>query len=306
MAKAYDTIIIGGGPAGYTAALYAARAGLSALVMEMLSPGGQMATTTQIDNYPGVGAGADGFSLGEKMQAQAEQLGAESLFAEVTAVDLNANPKVVSTSDGSYTARTLILATGASPRKLGLPEEESLVGKGVAYCATCDGMFYRGKTVAVLGGGNSAAADALYLSQLCKKVYLVHRRDTLRADASYLKPLEAAQNIEYVWNQQVDAFEHADTLTGLALTDRKTGEKRILPVDGAFVAIGRAPNTALFEGQLTLDEGGYIPAGENTETSVPGVFAAGDVRTKPLRQILTAASDGAVAASQAAAWLRQQ
>ena len=305
MEKIYDTIVVGGGPAGYTAALYAARAGLSVLVLEMLSPGGQMATTLHIDNYPGVDTGADGFALGEKMQQNAEKFGAESLFAEVSALDLAAQPKTVTTSEGVFAARTVILATGASPRKMGLPDEDALVGKGVGYCATCDGMFYKGKDVAVLGGGNSAAADALVLSPLCRKVYLVHRRDALRADEIYRKPLEAAGNIEFVWNAQVDAFVHDKVLTGLALTDKVTGEKRVLPVSGAFVAVGRAPNTALLAGQVALTKEGYVEAGEDTHTSQEGVFAAGDVRTKPLRQIITAAADGAVAATEAAAWLRR-
>ena len=304
MEKRFDTIVVGGGPAGYSAALYAARAGLSVLVVEMLSPGGQMATTTQVDNYPGAGLGVDGFSMGEAMQRDAEHFGAQSLFAEVTAMDLTADPKTLTTSEGVFEAGTVILATGASPKKLGIPEEETLVGRGVSYCATCDGMFYKGKTVAVLRGGNSAAADALVLAKLCKKVYIVHRRDSLRAEASYMKPLNETTNVEFVWNQIVDGLETGENgVTGVKLTDKLTGGKKVLPVDGVFVAIGRAPNTALIAGQVKL-EGGYIAAGEDTHTNLPGVFAAGDVRTKPLRQIVTAAADGAVAATEAAAWLR--
>jgi thioredoxin reductase (NADPH) len=302
----YDVAVIGGGPAGYTAALYAARAGLDVLVLEMLSPGGQMATTPQVDNYPGVGLGADGYTLGESMQQNAEHFGAETAFAEVTALDLRADPKIVTTSDGPVAAGAVILAMGASPRKLGLPGEESHIGRGVSYCATCDGMFYKGKTVAVLGGGNTAAADALVLAKLCEKVYLVHRRDTLRADASYLAPLKAAENIEYVWNAQVTGLEAGDSVTGVQYTDKVSGAAHTLPVDGVFVAIGRAPNTALLEGQLELAPGGYVAAGEDTHTALPGVFAAGDVRTKPLRQIVTAVADGAVAATEAAAWLRSR
>ncbi len=307
METRFDTIIIGGGPAGYSAALYAARAGLTALVLEMLSPGGQMATTTQVDNYPGVGIGVDGYSLAESMQRDAEHFGAQSLFAEVTGMDLKSDPKTVTTSEGVFEAGTVILATGASPKKLGIPEEETLVGRGVSYCATCDGMFYKGRTVAVLGGGNSAAADALVLAKLCKKVYIVHRRDSLRAEASYMKPLGETTNVEFVWNQAVDGLETgANGVTGVKMTDKVTGEKKILPVDGVFVAIGRSPNTALLGGQVELAPGGYIAAGEDTHTSQPGVFAAGDVRTKPLRQIVTAAADGAVAATEAAAWLRSR
>ncbi len=295
MGKIYDTVIIGGGPAGYTAALYCARAGFSTLVLEMLSAGGQMATTSQVENYPGFDDGVDGFDLAEKMLAGAEKFGAESEFAEVTQLHLNENPKRIVTSDGETLARTVILATGAVPKKLGLPNETSLVGRGIAYCATCDGMYYKGKTVAVAGGGNSAAEDAKTLSQLCKKVYLIHRRDSLRAEKAYLDPLQNADNIEFVWNTQIDSLIADEKLTALALTNRVTGEKSTLECDGLFVAIGRDPNTALVKGQVELDSHGYIIADETTRTNIEGVFAAGDVRTKPLRQIVTATADGAVA-----------
>ena len=294
MEKKYDVVIIGGGPAGYSAALYCTRAGLSTLVLEMLSAGGQMATTTQVENYPGFNEGIDGFDLAEKMLAGAERFGAVSEFAEVTALHLAENPKRIVTSDGEVLARAVILATGAVPKKLGLPGEDDLVGRGVAYCATCDGMYFKGKTVAVAGGGNSAAEDAKTLSQICKKVYLIHRRDTLRAEKVYLDPLENADNLEFIWNTQIDELLTDGKLTGLALTDRVTGTHRNLSCDGLFVAIGRDPNTALVKNQVELDAQGYIVADETTRTSVPGVFAAGDVRTKPLRQIVTAAADGAV------------
>lgn len=295
MEKKYDVVIIGGGPAGYSAALYCTRAGLSTLVLEMLSAGGQMATTTQVENYPGFNEGIDGFDLAEKMLAGAERFGAVSEFAEVTALHLAENPKRIVTSDGEVLARAVILATGAVPKKLGLPGEDDLVGRGVAYCATCDGMYFKGKTVAVAGGGNSAAEDAKTLSHICKKVYLIHRRDTLRAEKAYLDPLENADNLEFIWNTQIDELLTDGKLTGLALTDRVTGTHRNLSCDGLFVAIGRDPNTALVKNQVELDAQGYIVADETTRTSVPGVFAAGDVRTKPLRQIVTAAADGAVA-----------
>lgn len=295
MEKKYDVVIIGGGPAGYSAALYCTRAGLSTLVLEMLSAGGQMATTTQVENYPGFNEGIDGFDLAEKMLAGAERFGAVSEFAEVTALHLAENPKRIVTSDGEVLARAVILATGAVPKKLGLPGEDDLVGRGVAYCATCDGMYFKGKTVAVAGGGNSAAEDAKTLSHICKKVYLIHRRDTLRAEKAYLDPLENADNLEFIWNTQIDELLTDGKLTGLALTDRVTGTHRNLSCDGLFVAIGRDPNTALVKNQMELDTHGYIVADETTRTSVPGVFAAGDVRTKPLRQIVTAAADGAVA-----------
>ncbi|KAF5075712.1 Thioredoxin reductase [anaerobic digester metagenome] len=295
MEKKYDVVIIGGGPAGYSAALYCTRAGLSTLVLEMLSAGGQMATTTQVENYPGFNEGIDGFDLAEKMLAGAERFGAVSEFAEVTALHLAENSKRIVTSDGEVLARAVILATGAVPKKLGLPGEDDLVGRGVAYCATCDGMYFKGKTVAVAGGGNSAAEDAKTLSHICKKVYLIHRRDTLRAEKAYLDPLENADNLEFIWNTQIDELLTDGKLTGLALTDRVTGTHRSLSCDGLFVAIGRDPNTALVKNQVELDAQGYIVADETTRTSVPGVFAAGDVRTKPLRQIVTAAADGAVA-----------
>lgn len=306
MEKQYDVVIVGGGPAGYSAALYCVRAGLSVLVLEMLSAGGQMATTSQVDNYPGFEGGIDGFELAEKMQAGAERFGAVSEFAEVTGMDLVRQPKVIHTTEGVVEARAVVLAMGASPRKIGLPGESELVGRGVAYCAACDGMYYKGKMVAVAGGGNSAAADALTLSKLCKKVYLVHRRDSLRADPVYLEPLKQTENLEFVWNAQIDELLHGEKLTGLALTDKVTGEHSTLNCDGLFVAIGRDPNTALVRGQVDLDAQGYLVADETTRTSVPGVFAVGDIRTKPLRQIVTAAADGAVASKFLSEYLREQ
>ena len=296
MKDIYDVVIIGGGPGGYAAALYCVRAGLDTLVLEKLSAGGQMATTTQVDNYPGFDEGIDGFELAEKMQRGAERFGAVTEYAEVTALDLKAVPKRITTSAGEVQGRAVILATGASPRMLGVPEEAAMRGRGVSYCAACDGMFFRGKTVAVAGGGNSAAEDALVLSKICKKVYLVHRRDTLRATKSYLGPLEKAENLEFVWNKQIDGLQATDgQLTGISMTDRVTGERSTLPVDGLFVAVGRVPDTDLVRGQVDLDAEGYMIADETTRTSVPGVFAVGDARTKPMRQIITAAADGATA-----------
>ena len=303
MQSHYDVVILGGGPAGYTAALYCARAGLSALVLEQLSPGGQMATTERIDNYPGFEDGVDGFELAEKMQRGAEKFGAESEFATVTGAYLTQTPKRIETTSGPVTAGAVIVATGATPRPLGLPEEDRFRGRGVSYCAACDGMFYRGKSVAVVGGGNTAAGEALTLSRLCSHVYLIHRRDTLRADKSSVAPLLGAENVEIIYSAVPTAIEGETEVTGLAVRDQKTAEVRILPVSGVFAAIGRVPDTALFAGQTALDESGYILAGEDTKTSVPGVFAAGDVRTKPLRQVVTACADGAVAAHAAAAYL---
>lgn len=302
----YDLIVVGGGPAGYTAALYGARAGLDTLVLEKLSAGGQMALTETIDNYPGYPEGVEGFTLAETMQAQAERFGARTAYAEVEAMDLAATPKTLTTSEGTFTARTVILAMGANPRTLGLPEEGELIGRGVAYCATCDGMFYKGKTVVVVGGGNTAAADALLLSRIAEKVHLVHRRDTLRATKIYHEPLEKAENVEFHWNSTVTAVRHGDKVTGVQLRDTRTGEVTELPCDAVFVSIGRQPATELVRGQLELDGGGYIVADETTRTSLPGVFAAGDLRTKPMRQVVTAVADGAVAVQMAEEYLAGQ
>ena len=299
----YDMIIIGGGPGGYTAALYAARAGLDTVVLEKLSAGGQMALTHQIDNYPGFEEGIDGFELAEKMQRQAERFGAKSEYAEVFRVDLKADPKVVETSEGTYLGRTVALATGANPRELGVAGEAALVGRGVAYCAACDGMFYRGKTVAVVGGGNSAAADALLLSRIAKKVILVHRRDSLRATKVYHQPLLQAENVEFAWNSQVTELLHGDKLTGIRVKDILSGEEREIPCDGLFVSVGRKPATAFLEGQVELDAAGYVVADESTRTNIPGVFAVGDLRTKQLRQVVTAVADGAMAVHAAEEFL---
>ena len=299
----YDMIIVGGGPGGYTAALYAARAGLDTLVLEKLSAGGQMALTQQIDNYPGFEDSVDGFTLAEKMQVQAERFGARTEYAQVERLDLTASPKVLETSEGTFLGKTVVLATGADPRKLGVDHEEALVGRGVAYCAACDGMFYKGKTVVVVGGGNSAAADALLLSRIAKKVILVHRRDALRATKIYHKPLKQAKNLEFRWNSAVTALVYGDRLTGVQLKDVNSGTVSHLDCDGLFISVGRTPVTELVRGQLELDPGGYILAGETTETNIPGVFAVGDVRTKRLRQVVTAVSDGAVAVHMAEEYL---
>ena len=295
----YDMIIVGGGPGGYTAALYAARAGLDTVVLEKLSAGGQMALTHQIDNYPGFEDGIDGFYLAEKMQKQAERFGAKSEYAEVIRMDLKASPKVVETSEGIFCGKTVVLATGANPRELGIDHETELVGRGIAYCAACDGMFYKGKTVVVVGGGNSAAADALLLSRIAKKVIIVHRRDNLRATKIYHEPLMNAENVEFRWNSTVSELLYGDRLTGVRLKDVHTGEETELVADGVFVSVGRKPATELLADQIELDKGGYIAAGETTETNIPGVYAVGDVRTKLLRQVVTAVADGAMAVHMA-------
>ena len=303
MERIYDMIVIGGGPGGYTAALYAARAGLRVIVLEKLSAGGQMALTTQIDNYPGFAEGVDGFELGERMQQQAERFGAETALAEVYEARLAQDPKELHTSEGVFYGRTVVIATGAGPRELGVPMERELVGRGVNYCAACDGMFYKGKIVAVVGGGNTAVADALQLSRIAKKVYLIHRRDTLRATKLYHTQLEKAENVQILWNREVARLLAEKKLTGLVLKDTVSGELEELACDGVFVSVGRKPATGLVADQLALDAGGYIVAGESTQTSLPGVYAVGDVRTKELRQIVTAVADGAMAAHKAEEFL---
>ena len=304
MKRIYDMIILGGGPGGYTAALYAARAGRSVLVLERLSPGGQMALTSEIDNYPGFPEGVDGFELGMKFQEQAHRFGAETEYAEVRSLDLRSDPKVLHTPDGDFYARTVVIATGAGPKKLGIENEERLTGRGVHYCAHCDGMFYRGRTVVLVGGGNSAAAEALHLARIAEKVILVHRRDTLRATKLYHEPLMKLPNIEFKWNSAVTELPGADRLSGVKIKNLLTGREELLDAAALFVSIGRTPSTALVEGQLEL-ENGYILADESGRTSIPGVFAVGDVRTKALRQIITAASDGANAAHFAEEYLAE-
>ncbi|MBR5444756.1 MAG: thioredoxin-disulfide reductase [Clostridia bacterium] len=306
MEKIRDMLIIGGGPGGYTAALYGARAGLDTLLLEKMSPGGQMALTHQIDNYPGFAEGIDGFTLGMQMQQGAERFGAKTEMTEVLSADLSGTVKRVETTSGVYHARTVVLSTGAVPRPLGLPGENDWLGQGIHYCAACDGMFYRGKTVVVVGGGNTAAADALLLSRLARKVILVHRRDTLRATKIYHAPLFAADNVEFFWNSSVSALLGDDSFRGVMLQNLLTGEETRLDCDGVFVSIGRNPASGLFAGQVELDKDGYIVADESTKTNLPGVYAVGDVRTKQLRQIVTAVADGASAAFQAEEYLAEQ
>ena len=301
--KRYDMLIIGGGPAGYTAALYASRAGLDTCVLERMAPGGQMALTGDIDNYPGFDEGIDGFTLGMKMQAGAHRFGAVTDYAEVLSLDLTTPWKRVETTLGTYLGKTLVIAAGANPRALGIDGEEALLGRGVHYCAHCDGRFYKGKTVVVVGGGNSAAADALHLSRLAEKVYVVHRRDTLRAEKIYHEPLMQAENVEFLWNSTVEGFAVGERLSGVTIRNTVSGEKTELPCDGVFVSIGRQPATAFLGGCVSLDGHGYILADETTKTNVPGVYAVGDIRTKRLRQVITAAADGAAAVHEAEEYL---
>ena len=305
MEHIYDMVIIGGGPGGYTAALYGARSGLDTLILERLSAGGPMALTDQIDNYPGFEDGIDGFSLGEKMLRGAERFGAQTKMAEVRAVRLNGAVKEIETAGGTLYGRTVILATGATPRALGVAGEQELIGRGVSYCASCDGMFYRGKTVVIVGGGNTAAADAILLSRICEKVFVVHRRDTLRATKIYHEPLMKAENIAFCWNSTVSELLHGDKLTGVKVRNIQTGEETEISCDGLFVCIGREPASELVKGQLELDGAGYIVADESTRTSLPGVYAVGDVRTKAFRQVVTAVGDGATAAYYADEYLTE-
>ena len=299
----YDMIVVGGGPGGYTAALYAARAGLDTVILEKLSAGGQMALTEQIDNYPGFEDGIDGFSLGEKMKRGTERFGVETKLAEVLSLDLSGTVKKAETSEGPLFARIIVLATGAGPRELGIEGEQELIGKGVNYCAACDGMFYKNKTVVIAGGGNTAAADALILSRICKKVIVVHRRDTLRATKIYHEPLMKAENVEFRWDSEIIELLHDEKVIGIRLRNVKTGEETTLACDGVFVSIGRKPSSELVKDQVKVDPAGYIIADESTRTNIPGVFAVGDVRTKALRQVVTAVADGATAVHYAEEYL---
>lgn len=303
MQHVYDMAILGGGPAGYTAALYAARAGLSVVLLERMAAGGQMTLTDQIENFPGFEEGIDGFTLGGKMQAAAERFGALTVYTEVTAARLGGEIKKIETAAGTYLARTAVIATGADPKKLGAPGEEELLGRGVHVCAHCDGRFYKGRRVTVVGGGNSAVADALYLSRLAERVTLLHRRDTLRAERREREILLGTENVDFLWNSAVRALEKGDEGVLLTVENTETGEQSRLFTDGVFVSIGRRPATALFREELLLDEEGYIVADETTKTNLPGVYAVGDVRQKPLRQIVTAVGDGAVAAHYAEEFL---
>ncbi|MBQ2676930.1 MAG: thioredoxin-disulfide reductase [Clostridia bacterium] len=305
MDRIYDMVIIGGGPAGYTAALYATRAGFDTAVVERLSAGGQVALTGVIDNYPGFELGIDGFELGMKMQQGAERFGATTHYTEVLSVELSEKIKVVHTDSGVIKGKTLVIATGANPRELGLQREKELVGKGVHYCAHCDGRFYKDKTVVVIGGGNSAVSDALYLSNIAKKVILVHRRDTLTATKIYHDPLMKAQNVEFCWNSVVEQLVADQRVSGVVIRNVKDNTRTQIDCDGVFISIGRQPATAFLKDKLQLDNVGYIIADETTKTEIDGVFAAGDVRTKALRQIVTAVADGAVAVHYAEEYLNQ-
>ena len=300
----YDIIIIGSGPAGLSAAIYAQRACLDTIVIEKNGiSGGQVLNTWEVDNYPGF-PGVTGFELSRQFREHANKLGARVVQDEVVQVELSGNVKKVVCEEETYEARCVILASGAHHRTLEVPGEEELRGAGVSYCATCDGAFFRGRTVAVVGGGDAALEDAIFLARMCEKVYIVHRRDKLRGAKRLQERLQALENIEFVWNSETVAIEGKAQVEALRLRQTTTGEEKRLDVDGVFIAVGIAPESELYAGQLELDEQGYIRADESGQTSVPGVFAAGDVRTKALRQILTAASDGANCVASAERYLQ--
>ena len=305
MQQEYDIIVVGGGPAGYTAALYAARAGMRTLVLEQIAAGGQMAQTASIHNYPGFPEGIDGVTLGALMRSGAENYGAQSVFAQVCGVRPQGNHWAAETQHATYTAKALIAATGADPRKLDIPGEYTLAGKGVSYCAACDGMFYKGKSVVVIGGGNTAVSDAIYLSRICEKVYLVHRRDTLRCSADLYKTLLQAENVEILWNCRAIWLHGTQSLSACTIQENNSGQLRKILCDGVFVAIGRTPASELFRNLAARNPQGYILTDEHMRTGRAGLYAAGDVREKEFRQILTAACDGAIAAESAAKYIAE-
>lgn len=301
----YDIVIVGAGTAGLSAAIYGVRAGKSVLVCEGNTYGGQIVNTPEIENYPGI-KNTSGFEFATGLYEQATGLGAEVAFEEVLRVEDKGAVKLVTTSGGAYEAKTVILAAGAKNRPFGLEHEEEWIGKGVSYCATCDGAFYKGKDVAVAGGGNTALEDAQFLTNYCNKVYLIHRRDQFRGDEKTVEILRGKENIEFVLNAKINRLVGTDRVEGVEVEDKNTGEKRELPVSGFFVAIGQVPQNAIFKDLVTTDEGGYIVAGEDCRTSADGIFTAGDCRTKTVRQLTTAASDGAVAALAACSYIDSQ
>lgn len=304
MSDIYDLAILGGGPAGITAAIYASRARLNTIWIDKnFAPGGQITATYEVDNYPGM-PGISGMDLGEAFGEHARKLGLEPKREKILSLEnISGDIKTIHTKKNEYQARTIILAFGTEHRKLDIPGEDDLGGLGVSYCATCDGAFYKDRTVVVVGGGNAAAEDAVFLSGLCKKVYLVHRRDELRADKAIQEKIFDCENIEMVWDSVPLEILGQDEVTGIKIRNVKTEEERELDTDGVFIAVGIVPNTTFVKAQLELDENGYICAGEEGITSAAGVFAAGDIRTKALRQVVTAVSDGANAVASAQKYL---
>jgi len=292
-------IIIGSGPAGWTAGIYAGRAQLEPLLITGSAPGGQMALTPEIENYPGFPQGIGGQELAQLMQQQAERFGTKVQTDEVTAVDLSTHPFKVVTYGGEHEAKALIVATGTSPRKLEVPGEAEFVGRGVSYCATCDGFFYQDRRVVVVGGGDAAIEEAIFLTKFASRVYVVHRRNRLRAEKVFQERAFRNEKIEFVWDSVVEEILGDGKVTGVRLKNVKTGEESVLETDGVFIYVGAIPNTGFLEGQLELDDRGYIVTDRRCHTSVPGVFAAGDVQERVLRQVATAVGSGAMAAMEA-------
>ncbi len=298
----YDIIVIGAGPAGMTAAIYARRAARSVLVLEAVNYGGQIMNTPDIENYP-VEAHISGFDFSTKVYEQAKSLGAEFVFERVVEIRSADDKKTVITPKNTYTAKAVILATGSENRKLGLDDEDRLVGRGVSYCATCDGNFYRNKVVAVVGGGNTALEDALYLSDLAKQVYLIHRRDSFRGEETNAARLKEKENVEIIYNANVTKLISEKRLNAIEVTNKLNGNVRTIELNGLFIAVGRIPENQNFADLIKLDDAGYVIAGEDCHTSIDGIFVAGDNRTKMLRQLVTATGDGAVAATEAVKYI---
>ena len=299
----YDIIIVGAGPAGLTAAIYGRRALKSVLVLEALSYGGQIINTLDIENYPAA-AHISGFDFATNLYNQVKELGAEVKFEKVTNITDMGDIKKVATAKNEYEAKTIILATGADNRKLGLENEDSLIGKGISYCATCDGNFFKGKDVAVVGGGNTALEDTLYLTDLVNKVYLIHRRDEFRGDPTIVEKLKEKNNVEFIYNSNVTKLISNDKLEAIEVTN-KDGSKKEISVSGLFVAIGKVPENENFKNLISLDDSGYIIASEDCHTNIEGIFVAGDNRVKELRQLVTATSDGAIAATEAVKYINR-
>jgi thioredoxin reductase (NADPH) len=300
-----NVVIIGSGPAGLTAALYSARANLKPLVIEGLEAGGQLMLTTMVENWPGFRDGILGPDLMSEMRAQSERFGAEIIRGHVTSIDVKSRPFKITTSDGEYLTRTLVIATGASARLLGLPSERTLLGHGVSTCATCDGYFFRGRPIAVVGGGDTAMEEAIFLTRFASHVTVVHRRDTLRASKVMQDKAFANPKISFEWNAEVEEMTDVSKgeVNGVVIRNNVTGEHKTIPVDGVFVAIGHTPNTSLFKGQLEMDANGYLVTHGGSKTTVPGVFAAGDVQDHVYRQAITAAGSGCMAAMDAEKYL---
>lgn len=302
MVKQYDIVIVGAGTAGLSAAIYAVRAGKSVIVLEATTHGGQIVNTPEVENYPGIQK-ISGFEFANNLYEQAKSLGAEVVYEKVIGIEVNGEEKIVHTTKEDYQAKAVILATGAKNRPLGLEHEKEWIGAGISYCAICDGMFYRGKDVAVAGGGNTALENAIFLTNYCRKVYLIHRRDAFRGEEKLLQTLKEKPNVEFVLNANITRLIGEDGVDGVEVEDKNTHEKRVIDVMGLFVAIGQMPENSEFINVVDLDKGGYIEAKEDCKTKTKGIFTAGDCRTKKVRQLATAASDGAIAALAACEYI---